>query len=66
MFCSLSFTTLNDLLVLPIAKSMRVSANDICPNFDEQPEIIKKLARELASGALEASGIEFPEDEQQA
>jgi hypothetical protein len=65
LLCKLVFLahlTFTDLLVLPAAIRFQVSPRDIAPSFDEQPELLKNMARAI-SRALLLSGAISPQTE---
>lgn len=53
--------TFKDLIVLPTATSFRVRPIDICKDFDNQPELIKRLQKASAAALIRSIQIEGTE-----
>jgi hypothetical protein len=51
-FAVLANRTFEELIVLPVARSLKVSPNDICRDFDSKPDMLKRLSEASARAIL--------------
>lgn len=48
----LAHRTFEELIVLPVARSLKVSPIDICKNFDDRPELLRRLSKASARAMI--------------
>jgi hypothetical protein len=58
----LAFRTFEELLIFPTAKAFQVEPSSICPTFNEQPDIIRRIARAMAKAIITAGRLEEKND----
>lgn len=51
-FAVLANRTFEELIVLPVARSLKVNPNDICKDFDDRPELLIRLSKASARAVL--------------